>query len=94
MDVLRLSWSDDTAVEQAVLEHYRRLGWEGYHTENELWNGLFGLAFWDIVFMPVRGAFHNRFQRGPRDLFTPRFRHRRSEAIERGWRRSASRIGG
>ena len=82
-DVLRLSWSDDTAVEDAVLEHYRRLGWEGYHTENELWNGLFGLAFWDIVFMPVRGAFHNRFQRGPRDLFTPLFRRHRSEAIER-----------
>lgn len=81
-EVLRLSWSDGTAVEEAVLAHYRRLGWEGYHAENELWNGLFGLAFWDIVFMPVRGVFYNRFQRGPRDLFTPRFRHRRSEAIE------------
>jgi hypothetical protein len=81
-DVLRLSWSDETTVEEAVLEHYRLSGWGGYHTENELWNGLFGLAFWDIVFLPVRGAFHNRFQRGPRDLFTPRFRHSRSEAIE------------
>jgi hypothetical protein len=70
-------------VENAVLEHYRRLSWEGYHTENALWNGLFGLAFWDIVFMPVRGAFLNRFQRGPRDLFTPGFRHLRGQAIER-----------
>jgi VRR-NUC domain len=82
-DVLRLSWSEGTAVEEAVREHYRELRWEGYHTENALWNGLFGLAFWDIIFMPVRGAFHNRFQRGPRDLFTPRFRSLRSEAIER-----------
>jgi hypothetical protein len=82
-DILRLSWRDGTAVEDAVLEHYRRLRWEGYHAENALWNGLFGLAFWDIVFMPVRGAFHNRFQRGPRDLFTSRFRHQRSEAVER-----------
>ncbi|HET6486437.1 MAG TPA: VRR-NUC domain-containing protein, partial [Spirochaetia bacterium] len=73
----------DTAVEEAVLEHYRRVRWEGFHTENELWNGLFGLAFWDIVFMPVPGAFHNRFQRGPRDLFSSGFRHRRREAIER-----------
>ena len=70
-------------MEDAVLEHYRQLCWEGYHTENALWNGLFGLTFWDIVFMPVRGAFHNRFQRWPRDLFTPRFRPLRSDAIER-----------
>jgi hypothetical protein len=81
-EVLPLSWADDAAVEDAVLEHYRGLGWEGYHTENELWNGLFGLAFWDIVFMPVRGVFYHRFQRGPQDLFTPRFRPARSDAIE------------
>jgi len=82
-DVLRLSWSEDTAVEAAVLEHYQSLHWQGYHTENELWNALFGLAFWDIVFLSVPGVFYNRFQRGPRDLFSPRFRHRRAEAVQR-----------
>lgn len=38
------------------------------YVENTLFNGLFGLLFWDIIFAAVPGAFINPFQRGPLDL--------------------------
>jgi uncharacterized protein len=67
-------------VEQAALACAE--GWEGFHTENVLWTALYGLAFWDILFAPVPGAFQHRFQTGPADLRTPDFLGRRREAIE------------
>jgi hypothetical protein len=78
---LKLAWVPKETVEQAVLRHYRRRGFAGYHTENVLWTGLFGLAFWDIVFLSLPGTFFNRYQRGPRDLFRPEFRRRRERLI-------------
>ena len=38
------------------------------YVENTLFNGLFGLLFWDIIFAAIPGAFINPFQRGPLDL--------------------------
>lgn len=69
-------------VELAALDHLRSRGYEGAWCENALFRGLFGLGFWDIVFSPVSGAFHNRFQRGPSDLLSPDFRTNRLELIE------------
>ncbi len=80
-DELVLSFSDDLPVEMAVLQYYEEQGVRGIYTENHLWKTLFGLAFWDIIFMPVRGVFFNRYQRGPVDLFSSAFRHQRAEAI-------------
>lgn len=52
--------------------------WAGVHyVENQLLNGLFGLAFWDVIFAPVAGAFHNAFQAVPADMYEPAFRERR-----------------
>ncbi len=45
----------------------------GWHLENQLPMGLFGLAFWDWIYTPVDGAFLNAFQSGPTDLFWPDF---------------------
>jgi hypothetical protein len=59
-----------------------RRGFTGYYAENVLWIGLFGLAFWDIVFLSLPGTFFNRYQRGPKDLFRPEFRRRRVRPIE------------
>lgn len=69
-------------VELAALDHLRSRGYEGAWCENALFRGLFGLGFWDIVFLPVPAAFHNRFQRGPSDLLSPDFRMNRLELIE------------
>ena len=43
--------------------------------------GLFGLAFWDIIFAPIKGVFFNPFQRGPSDMFSPAFCQTRKELI-------------
>jgi hypothetical protein len=69
-------------VEEAVLRYFQEQGFSGYHAENVLWVGLFGLAFWDIVFLSLPGTFFNRYQRGPRDLFRPEFRRRRMKLIK------------
>lgn len=71
------------SVERQALEALAGLGRRGVYAENWLWKSLFGLAFWDIVYAPIPGAFHHPFQYGPRDLDSPTFRHARAEAIER-----------
>jgi len=76
---LRVARHPSGSVEQAALE---ASGWAGFWTENTLWTALYGLAFWDVLFAPVPGAFQHRFQLGPADLRTPQFALRRREAIE------------
>jgi hypothetical protein len=50
--------------------------------ENQLPLGITGLAFWDAVFTPVKGAFVNPFQSGPLDLFWPDFAIARRASID------------
>ena len=45
--------------------------------ENKLMNALFGLAFWEQIFAPVPGAFHNPYQSVPTDMYDPAFSARR-----------------
>jgi len=78
---LELKRCDNLSIEQNVLNHYLARGWDGFYAENTLWNGLFGLFFWDIIFSSSIGAFFNPFQRGPKDLFSFEFRHNRQEKI-------------
>ncbi|PCJ58434.1 MAG: hypothetical protein COA79_13005 [Planctomycetota bacterium] len=54
---------------------------EVYFVENKLFNALFGLWFWDIIFGTISGAFINPFQRGPMDMFSEDFILNRSSAI-------------
>ncbi|WP_157976682.1 VRR-NUC domain-containing protein [Parahaliea mediterranea] len=57
--------------------------WQAVHyVENGLINGLFGLAFWEQIFSPLRGAFHNPFQSAPADMFDGDFYPRRRAAID------------
>jgi len=67
--------------EGAALAALRSEGYRGFFAENWLWRALFGLAFWDIVYAPVPGAFLHGFQWGPRDLYDG-FRGARAEAVE------------
>ena len=58
--------------------------WAAVHyVENSLMNALFGLAFWEQIFTPVPGAFHNPFQGAPADMYSPDFRLRRQHLLER-----------
>jgi hypothetical protein len=81
--LIELEHDPTLAVEQAVLQDFLRRGFAADHAENILWTGLFGLAFWDIVFLSLPGCFFNRYQRGPKDLFRPEFRRRRAKLIEK-----------
>lgn len=54
-----------------------------YYVENTLFNALFGLLFWDILFAAIPGAFINPFQRGPLDLNSDDFYPNRRSAIDR-----------
>ena len=61
-------------VEELARRWFEAQGDTAWYVENGLFPGLFGLAFWDIIFSSRKGAFYNPFQRGPADLFTPTFR--------------------
>jgi len=78
---LRLARHPSGSVELAALEAARSEGWDGFFTENSLWNGLFGLALWEQLFAPVPGAFQHRLQTGPADLGSPAFFARRAPAL-------------
>jgi len=58
--------------------------WPAVHyVENTLINGLFGLAFWEEIFSPAAGAFHNPFQSVPTDMYEGGFYRRRKSALDR-----------
>jgi len=79
---LRLPREPVQGVERAALAALLRNGGAGRHLENQLPLGMLGLAFWDIVFGPVEGAFVNPYQDRPLDLFWSDFRAARRDAIE------------
>jgi hypothetical protein len=64
----------------------RRLSadWSSVHyVENSLMNALFGLAFWEEIFAPLPGVFHNPYQSAPSDMYEQGFRQRREALLER-----------
>jgi len=69
-------------VELAVKEHFEQLGYQVFYSENLLLNGLFGLAFWDVLFAPIEGAFINRYQYRPLDLYHSDFASKRQALID------------
>jgi hypothetical protein len=70
------------AVERAAADRLRE-DWTAVHyVENALMNGLFGLAFWEQIFAPVAGVFHNPYQSVPADMYDPEFRRRRQRQLE------------
>ncbi|CAK2482863.1 Fanconi-associated nuclease [Vibrio crassostreae] len=71
-----------TRVELAVKQHFESQGWDVYFSENSFLCGLFGLAFWDVIFSDVEGAFINRYQHRPLDLYHSDFIDKRAEQIE------------
>jgi hypothetical protein len=69
-------------VEMAVARHLE-VDWNAVrYVENVLFNGLFGLAFWEQIFAPVPGAFHNAFQAVPADMYQQGFYERRRALLE------------
>ncbi|KFZ38490.1 hypothetical protein HR45_03415 [Shewanella mangrovi] len=80
--MLTLSKNAELSVEQRVVEHFRAQGVSAFFCENSLLCGLFGLAFWDIIFAPIVGAFDNPYQRAPRDMYHSSFVDERRDLID------------
>jgi hypothetical protein len=71
----------EQSVELLAAQHLEP-DWAAVHyVENSLMNALFGLAFWEQIFMPIPGAFHNPFQSAPTDMYSPEFRNRRQREL-------------
>jgi len=79
--VLRLPEPPTASVEAAALSALTRNGGVGRHLENRASLGMLGLAFWDIVFASVDGAFVNPYQQRPLDLYWSDFRRPRAAMI-------------
>jgi hypothetical protein len=70
------------AVEIRCAEYLADSWAEVTYVENKLMNALFGLAFWEQIFAPLPGAFHNAYQSVPADMYQPVFRERRREILD------------
>lgn len=70
------------AIESYALADLANGGSWGVHLENHLPLGLTALAYWEVLFMPVSGAFTHLFQQGPHDLYLDDFVVPRRAAIE------------
>ena len=70
------------SVERGVQAHYTGLGHTAYVTENRLWRGLFGLAFWPELFANPKAGLATEFDRVPQVLYTNQFYARLGDEIE------------
>ena len=75
----------EEAVELQVAGHISPQWSSVHYVENRLMNALFGLAFWEEIFAPVAGAFHNPYQSLPADMYEPGFRQQRRELLQDRW---------
>eukprot|EP00039_Didymoeca_costata_P003853 m.70122 g.70122 ORF g.70122 m.70122 type:complete len:947 (+) comp12109_c0_seq1:351-3191(+) len=69
-------------VEELVLRHAERQGWSGVHCEGSFFKTLFGLLFWEILYLDLPGMFRTPYQLAPLDYGIPEFYSRRKTAIE------------
>jgi hypothetical protein len=79
---LRVAQIAGRRVELLAADYFDALGDRAFYVENSLLPSIFGLAYWDIIYAPVRGAFFNPFQRGPADLYTGDFCVKRRVALQ------------
>jgi len=68
-------------VEFSVALHLAKEG-KCYYLENNLLSGMFGLAFWDVIFAPVNGVFFHPFQTAPADFYELEFLLNRKQQIK------------
>jgi len=60
-------------VETYCLQYFAKEGFEGVHDEGGVLTMLFVLAMWDVIFMPIEGAFETKYQREPLDMRSDAF---------------------
>jgi hypothetical protein len=83
-----------TSVELAVAQYYSEKDSENtcIYVENALFNGVLGLLIWEVMFLPVAGAFYNDFQHRPSDFYAHDFLKKRQGDFDRLWSSLSSNI--
>lgn len=81
--VLEVDESRRGQPERAAADWYRQRGAAVWFSENRLWNRLFGLLFWDVLFVADDAALYNEFEKRPADLVNGTFHARHRDRIER-----------
>ncbi|WP_258103689.1 VRR-NUC domain-containing protein [Marinoscillum sp. MHG1-6] len=71
--VVEIESDSNKRVEQLALVYLEDQGYQGLHSENFLWRGLFGLTFWQELFDVSSATFHHPLERGPSDLRSEQF---------------------
>ena len=74
----------EESVEQASADYLSQFG-DCFYVENSLFNTIFGLYFWDVIFASVREAFTHPFQIRPHDLYDNDFLFRREQTFKPLW---------
>jgi hypothetical protein len=70
------------SVERSVANALQNEWVSVHYVENKLMNTLFGLAFWEQIFLAVPGVFHNPYQSIPADMYDRHFQGRRKSQLE------------
>lgn len=79
---IEIDKDENVSVEMLTATWFESRGDQSWYVENTLIPGIFGLYFWDIIFLSIKGVFFNPFQRGPADLFSLDFCQSRLELIQ------------
>ena len=81
-DVVNIDESKSGSPERAVIEHFQSTGQQAYRTENLLWRTLFGLLFWNELFVGDESSLHSPFEFMPSSLINESFYPSLQERIE------------
>ena len=80
--VVDIDESKSGSPERAVIEHFESSGMQAYRTENLLWRTLFGLLFWNELFVDDDSSLHSPFEFLPASLTNESFYPKQRERIE------------
>lgn len=72
-EIVDIDESRNGSPESAVAEYFEQRGAAAYRTENLLWRTLFGLLFWDELFVDDEAAMHSPFELLPASLVNNTF---------------------
>ena len=67
--------------ERAVIEYFQSLGVAAFRTENLIWRTLFGLLFWEELFLDDEASLHSPFEFLPASLANGTFGQHKAELI-------------
>ncbi|MEE4245340.1 MAG: VRR-NUC domain-containing protein [Kangiellaceae bacterium] len=69
-------------VELDTIDYLKAQNITAYWIENNLFNGLFALTYWSLLFADIQTVFFNPFQTAPADLYEPDFVEKRHHQLQ------------